>query len=640
MCGIVGIFDMRQMRDIDLQLLTRMNETQHHRGPVEGGVHREPGIGFGHRRLSIIDLSSGQQPLFNEDHSVVVVFNGEIYNFVALMEELTRLGHTFRTRCDTEVIVHAWEEWGEACVERFRGMFAFTLWDRNRQTMFLARDRLGIKPMYCALLDDGMFLFGSELKALMSIPGLSRELDPCAVEEYFAYGYVPEPRTIFKSAFKLQPGHTLTLKVGGGMPAQKKFWDVPFKPHAAMTVEEAEQELIAKLRDAVQSHMVADVPLGAFLSGGVDSSAVVAIMAGMSSEPVNTCSIGFNDQAYDESEYATEVAKQYRTSHYREVVDKDDYGLIDTLARLYDEPYADSSAIPTYRVCELARKRVTVALSGDGGDENFAGYRRYRYAMAEERVRSALPASLRKPMFGFLGNVYPKADWAPRMFRAKTTFEALARDLVDGYFHGVSVMPDRVRAQLFSDGFKRSLQGYSAIEVMRRHAANSPTDDPLSIIQYVDMKTWLPGDILTKVDRASMAHALEVRVPLLDHEFVEWASGVPSSMKLRGQEGKYLLKKSLEPHLSHDILYRDKMGFSIPLASWFRGPLREHLRQAVLGSTLADTGFFNMAFLKEMVEQHQSGRRDYTAPLWTLLMFEAFLRNCMGVEEQRPLAAA
>ena len=640
MCGIVGIFDMRQMRDIDLQLLTRMNETQHHRGPVEGGVHREPGIGFGHRRLSIIDLSSGQQPLFNEDHSVVVVFNGEIYNFAALMEELTRLGHTFRTRCDTEVIVHAWEEWGKDCVHRFRGMFAFSLWDRNKQTMFLARDRLGIKPMYCALLDDGMFLFGSELKALMAIPGLSRELDPCAVEEYFAYGYVPEPRTIFKGAFKLQPGHTLTLKVGGALPAQQKFWDVPFKAHAPMSAEDTEQELIVKLRDAVQSHMVADVPLGAFLSGGVDSSAVVAMMAGMTSEPVNTCSIGFNDQAYDESVYAAEVAKQYKTSHYRETVDKDDYGLIDTLARLYDEPYADSSAIPTYRVCELARKRVTVALSGDGGDENFAGYRRYRYAMAEERVRSALPASLRKPMFGFLGNVYPKADWAPRMFRAKTTFEALARDLVDGYFHGVSVMPDRVRAQLFSDGFKRSLQGYSAIEVMRKHAANSPTDDPLSIIQYVDMKTWLPGDILTKVDRASMAHALEVRVPLLDHEFVEWASGVPSAMKLHGQEGKYVLKKALEPHLSHDILYRDKMGFSIPLASWFRGPLREHVRQALLGSTLADTGFFNMAFLQEMVEQHQSGRRDYTAPMWTLLMFEAFLRNCMGVEEQQPLAAA
>ena len=640
MCGIVGIFDMRQMRDIDLQLLTRMNETQHHRGPVEGGVHREPGIGFGHRRLSIIDLSSGQQPLFNEDHSVVLVFNGEIYNFVELMEELTGLGHTFRTRCDTEVIVHAWEEWGQACVQRFRGMFAFALWDRNQQTMFLARDRLGIKPMYCALLDDGMFLFGSELKALMAIPGLSRELDPHAVEEYFAYGYVPEPRTIFKSAFKLQPGHTLTLKVGGRLPAQDKFWDVPFKPHAPMSAQDAEQELIVKLRDAVKSHLVADVPLGAFLSGGVDSSAVVAMMAGMGSEPVNTCSIGFDDQAYDESQYAAEVAQQYKTRHYREVVDKDDYGLIDTLARLYDEPYADSSAIPTYRVCELARKRVTVALSGDGGDENFAGYRRYRYAMAEQRVRSVLPSSLRKPVFGFLGNVYPKADWAPRMFRAKTTFEALARDLVEGYFHGVSVMPDRVRAQLFSDGFKRSLQGYGAIEVMRAHAANSPTDDPLSLIQYVDMKTWLPGDILTKVDRASMAHALEVRVPLLDHEFVEWASGVPSSLKLRGQEGKYLFKKSLEPHLSHDILYRDKMGFSIPLASWFRGPLRERVRTALLGPTLAGTGIFNMRFLQEMVEQHQSGRRDYTAPMWTLLMFEAFLRNCLEGAPERSLAAA
>lgn len=641
MCGIVGIFDMRQMRDIDLQLLTRMNETQHHRGPTEGGVHREAGIGFGHRRLSIIDLSSGQQPLFNEDHSVVLVFNGEIYNFVALMDELTGLGHTFRTRCDTEVIVHAWEEWGEACVQRFRGMFAFALWDRNRQTMFLARDRLGIKPMYCALLDDGMFLFGSELKALMSIPGLSRELDPHAVEDYFAYGYVPEPRTIFKSAFKLQPGHMMTLKAGAAaLPPQKQYWDVPFKPHAPMSGEEAEEELIVKLRDAVQSHTVADVPLGAFLSGGVDSSAVVAMMAGMSDEPVSTCSIGFDDQAYDESEYAAEVARQYKTTHYREVVGTNDYGLIDTLARLYDEPYADSSAIPTYRVCELARKRVTVALSGDGGDENFAGYRRYRYAMAEQRVRSVLPSSLRKPVFGFLGNVYPKADWAPRMFRAKTTFEALARDLVEGYFHGVSVMPDRVRAQLFSDGFKRSLQGYSAIEVMRGHAANSPTDDPLSLIQYVDMKTWLPGDILTKVDRASMAHALEVRVPLLDHEFVEWASGVPSSLKLRGQEGKYILKKSLEPHLSHDVLYRDKMGFSIPLASWFRGPLRERVKQALLGPTLAGTGIFNMRFLQDMVEQHQSGRRDYTAPIYTVMMFEAFLRNCLEEVPVDSLAAA
>ena len=629
MCGIVGIFDMRGERAIDRDVLHRMNETQHHRGPVEGGLHIEHGLGFGHRRLSIIDLSSGQQPLFNEDHSVVVVFNGEIYNFQALMAELITLGHSFRTHCDTEVIVHAWEQWGEACVDRLRGMFGFTIWDRNKKILFLARDRLGIKPMHYAFLPDGMFAFGSELKSLLSLPTLVREIDPCAVEDYFAYGYVPEPRTIFKGALKLAPGHTLTLHAGAmsSVVQPKKYWDAPFKAHAPMTEPEMEQELIVRLRETVQSHMVADVPLGAFLSGGVDSSAIVAMMAGLANEPVNTCSIAFNDPAFDESAYATQVANQYHTRHHTETVDKDDYGLIDTLAALYDEPYADSSAIPTYRVCQLARKRVTVALSGDGGDENFAGYRRYRYAMAEQRVRSALPLALRKPLFGFLGSYYPKADWAPRMFRAKTTFEALARDLVEGYFHGVSILPDRVRDQLFSDKFRRELQGYRAIEVMRDHANNAPTDDPLSIIQYIDLKTYLPGDILTKVDRASMAHALEVRVPLLDHQFVEWVSGLPSSVKLKGGEGKHIFKESLKPHLSDDILYRKKMGFSIPLGTWLRGPLREKVRAAVLNPALLDTGFFNQSYLEQMVDQHQSGLKDHSVSLWSVLMFDAFLRT-------------
>jgi asparagine synthase (glutamine-hydrolysing) len=390
----------------------------------------------------------------------------------------------------------------------------------------------------------------------------------------------------------------------------------------------------------VQSHLESEVPLGAFLSGGVDSSAVVAMMAGVMQDKVNTCSIAFNDPAFDESEYARLVASQYDTNHYSETVDKDDYGLIDTLASLYDEPYADSSAIPTYRVCQLARKRVMVALSGDGGDENFAGYRRYRYSMAEQRVRSALPYGLRKPLFGALGKLYPKADWAPRVFRAKTTFEALSRDLVDGYFHSVSIMPDRVREKLFNPQFRQSLQGYEAAEVLRKHAKQAPTDDPLSLLQYLDMKTYLPGDILTKVDRASMAHALEVRVPLLDHEFVEWVSALPSSLKLHGGEGKYVFKKALEPHLPHDILYRKKMGFSIPLASWFRGPLRQRVRDAVLGPTLAGSGIFNAAFLSEMVEAHQSGRSDYSAPLWSLLMFEAFLRQAYGDDKLRENIAA
>jgi asparagine synthase (glutamine-hydrolysing) len=630
MCGIVGMFDMSGTREIDRQLLERMNETQFHRGPVEGGLYTERALGFGHRRLSIIDLASGQQPLFNEDHSVVVVFNGEIYNFQPLMQELIALGHVFRTHCDTEVIVHAWEQWGEQCVHHLRGMFGFAIWDRNQQTLFLARDRMGIKPLFYAVLPDGMFAFGSELKSLLSLPGLSRELDTPAVEEYFAFGYVPEPRTIFRHARKLAPGHMMSIKVGDSTVSQKKYWDIPFTPLAPASEQEIQEELVLRLREAVSSHMIADVPLGGFLSGGVDSSAVVAMMAGLSTTPVNTCSISFNDPKFDESVFATQVANQYQTNHHSETVDKDDYGLIDTLARLYDEPYADSSAIPTYRVCQLARKRVTVALSGDGGDENFAGYRRYHHSVVTERVRSALPSALRQPVFGFLGKHYPKADWAPRMFRAKTTFEALASDLTRGYFQGVSIMPDRIRSHLFSAKFKRDLQGYHASEVMLAHAANAPTDDPLAIVQYLDMKTYLPGDILTKVDRASMAHALEVRVPLLDHQFVEWASGIPSSMKLCAGEGKHIFKKSMQSYLSDDILYRPKMGFSIPVASWLRGPLRDRVSQAVLGPTMAATGIFNMDFLKELVEHHLSGRRDNSAPLWSLLMFEAFLRNVLG----------
>jgi asparagine synthase (glutamine-hydrolysing) len=618
---------MRGGREIDRDVLHRMNEIQFHRGPVEGDLHLEPGLGFGHRRLSIIDLASGLQPLFNEDHSVVVVFNGEIYNFRALMAELTALGHTFRTHCDTEVIVHAWEQWGEDCVQRLRGMFAFAIWDRNEQVLFVARDRLGIKPLHYAVLPDGMFAFGSELKTLLTLPGLTREIDPCAVEEYFAYGYVPEPRTIFTSAHKLLPGHMLTIRVGDTALHPKKYWDVPFTPHQQMTEGDMEGELIVRLREAVESHLEADVPLGAFLSGGVDSSAIVAMMAGLSKEPVNSCSIAFNDPDFDESEYAAQVAARYKTNHQTEIVDKDDYGLIDVLAGLYDEPYADSSAIPTYRVCELARKRVTVALSGDGGDENFAGYRRHRMSMGENRVRSMLPLALRKPVFGFLGAAYPKADWAPQMFRAKTTFEALSRDLTEGYFHGVSINNDRVRNQLFSDGFRSRLQGYRAVEVMRNYTKDAPTDDPLSLIQYIDMKTYLPGDILTKVDRASMAHALEVRVPLLDHQFVEWVSGLPSSCKLRNGEGKHIFKKALQPYLSDDILYRKKMGFSIPLAAWLRGPLADTMKRAVLNPALLDTGIFNANFLKQMVDEHQSSAKDHSTTLWSVLMFDAFLRK-------------
>ena len=629
MCGITGIFHTQARHEVDAALLERMNQSLFHRGPDEGGLHREPGLGLGHRRLSIIDLSTGQQPLFNEDHSVVVVFNGEIYNFAELARELAAAGHVFRTHSDTEVIVHGWEQWGEQCVERFRGMFAFALWDRNRDTLFLARDRLGKKPLYYSLLPDGQFIFGSELKALLRHGGLKREIEPHAVEEYFAYGYIPDPRTILRNVFKLPPAHTLTLKRGRPLPAPCEYWDVPFKPLAPMREADAAVELIERLREAVKIRMISEVPLGAFLSGGVDSSAVVAMMAGLSPEPVNTCSISFGDPKYNESQFAAQVADRYRTRHRVEQVESDDFDLVDKLAMLYDEPFADSSAIPTYRVCELARRQVTVALSGDGGDENFAGYRRYRWHLYEEKVRAWLPQTVRGPLFGLLGRVYPKADWAPKVLRAKSTFQALARDSIDGYFDSVSILAAPLRARLFSPAFRRTLQGYQAVEVLRRHAQRAPTDSSLSRAQYLDFKTYLPGDILTKVDRASMAHALEVRVPLLDHQLVEWISGMPPRFKLNGREGKYIFKQALRPYLSDDILYRPKMGFAVPLAAWFRGPLRERVRVAVLGPSLAATGIFDQQFLQQLVDQHQSGARDHSASIWALLMFESFMRQVM-----------
>jgi asparagine synthase (glutamine-hydrolysing) len=627
MCGIAGIFDVRGVRDIDRAALARMNHAQLHRGPDESDVHVEPGVGLAHRRLSIIDLATGQQPLYNEDRSVVVIFNGEIYNYQDLVPELKALGHVFRTHSDTEVIVHAWEQWGEDCVKRFRGMFAFALWDRNLETLFLARDRLAVKPLYYAWLPDGTLLFGSELKALLAHGGLEREMDPLAVEQYFALGYVAEPRTIFRQACKLPPAHTLCVRRGAANAAPREYWDVRFSLDNPISAADAGAELIERLKESVRLRMISEVPLGAFLSGGVDSSAVVATMAGLSANPVNTCSIAFDNPDFNESEFAQSVADRFRTNHHVETVRSDDFDLIDTLARIYDEPYADSSAIPTYRVCQLARKHVTVALSGDGGDESFGGYRRYRLHLMEERMRSALPLAVRQPMFRLLGRAYPKADWAPRVFRAKTTFEGMARSSVEAYFHSVSILRGPMRDQLFSERFKSELAGYTAEDVFTAHAERAATDDPLALIQYLDLKTYLVGDINTKVDRASMAHSLEVREPLMDHELVEWLATLPSSLKVRGQEGKYLLKKAMQPLLPDEILYRPKMGFGVPLAQWFRGPLRERVRQAVLGPRLAATGWFNVVYLEHLVEAHQSGARDYSAPLWALLMFEAFLRN-------------
>jgi asparagine synthase (glutamine-hydrolysing) len=509
-------------------------------------------------------------------------------------------------------------------------MFAFGLWDEGRQTLFLARDRLGVKPLYYAELPDGTWVFGSELKSLLTHGGLKRDLDPRSVEDYFALGYVPEPRTIFTAAHKLAPGHTLTLQRGRPAAAPRRYWDVRFSGDNPIGAVDAQHELVERLRESVRLRMIAEVPLGAFLSGGVDSSAVVAMMAGQSQGAVNTCSIAFDDPAFDESRFADQVAQRYGTRHFVDRVQTDDFDLIDTLAGLYDEPYADSSAIPTYRVCQLARRHVTVALSGDGGDESFGGYRRYMLHLNEERLRSVLPLGLRQPLFGTLGRLYPKADWAPRFVRAKSTFQALARGTVEAYMHSVSIFRDDMRPQLYSQSFKKQLAGYRSAELFHDHASRAGTDDPLSLIQYLDLQTYLVGDINTKVDRASMAHALEVREPLMDHKLVEWMASLRSDLKVRSGEGKWLLKKSMEPHLPHDIMYRPKMGFAVPLIRWFRGPLRERVRSALLDGGLGRTGLFERRYLEHLVDAHASGRRDYSGPLWSLLMFEAFLRQAGG----------
>lgn len=649
MCGIAGIVDLRGKRPIDRELLARMTDALRHRGPDDSGYHFSPGTGLGHRRLSIIDLSpSGRQPLFNEDGTVCVTFNGEIYNFLELFDQLKALGHRFRSRCDTEVIVHAWEQWGEDCVQHFQGMYAFAVWDEPKQTLFLARDRFGEKPLYYTLLDDGHFLFGSELKALLIHPGVRRNLDPHAVADYFSYGYVPDPRTIFGGVAKLPSAHSLALQRGRPIPAPREYWDVVFREGPARDEAELCGELTERLRQAVGMRMMADVPLGAFLSGGVDSSAVVAMMSSLSSKPVNTCSISFDDRDFDESRYALQVAERFQTDHFSRLVAVDDFELIDRLASFYDEPFADSSALPTYLVCSLARERVTVALSGDGGDEIFGGYRRYYWHHQEHRVRSLLPTFLRHPIFGAAAALYPKLDWAPRPLRAKATLQNLARGSAEAYFNTICSIPENVRRRLFSTAWQKRLAGYEPIDTLRDHMTRAQTDDCLSQIQYADLKTYLPGDILTKVDRASMAKSLEVRVPLLDHDLVQWLATLPSSMKLRGREGKYIFKKAMESHLPQEVLYRPKMGFAVPLKAWFRGPLRDRARQIVTAGNLVESGMFDVPYLRSLVEQHQSGRFDHSSAIWSLMMFESFLRNASGLpyllasnqrEEERRLSA-
>ena len=631
MCGIAGIFHLETAKPVDPARVRAMLDAMPHRGPDGSGIWTAPGVGLGHLRLSIIDLESGAQPMLTDDQALAVVFNGEIYNFAEVRAELEAKGHVFRTHSDTEVILHGYRQWGEECVHRFNGMFAFALFDARAQSLWLVRDRLGVKPLHYALLSDGSLIFGSELKSLLAHPLLRRAPDLSALEDYMAYGYVPDDACLVAGVRKLGAGETLRLVRGRPLPQPHRYWDVSFADRTKSSPQESEEELVALMRQAVRSRMVADVPLGAFLSGGVDSSSVVALMAEASSQAVKTCTIGFDVAALDETAYADRIARRFATDHRSRIVSPDDYGLIDRLAFHFDEPFADASALPTFRVCELAREQVTVALSGDGADEAFAGYRRHRFQMQGERIRGLIPASIREPLFGTLGKYYPKADWAPRALRAKSTFLELAGSGGEAYAASVGVTPHALRQRLFTQEVKGRLGGYRAEDRYVKAMANAPARDALDRAQYADIKYWLPGDILTKTDRMSMAVSLEAREPLLDHRLVEFAARLPVSQRIRGNSGKYLLKKAMEPYLPQDILYRQKMGFVTPISAWFRGALAGEATAIAGGSALARTEWFDSAMLARIATDHRSGVADHGRLLWQLLMLDKSLTRLFGV---------
>jgi asparagine synthase (glutamine-hydrolysing) len=624
MCGIAGIFTKAADQTPEIATLQAMTDAIRHRGPDGDGCHIEPGIGLGHRRLAIIDPAGGHQPMYNEDESITIVFNGEIYNFETLRAELSDLGHVFRNHCDTEAIVHAWESWGGACVQRFTGMFAFALWDRNRQTLFCARDRLGKKPFYYSWV-AGDFVFGSEIAALATVPGLSRRIRPAAVEDFFAYGYVPEPGTIFEGIEKLPAASTLTLDRSGRAPRIDRYWHPPTATRA-ITEADALPVLREKLSAAVACRLVADVPLGAFLSGGVDSSAVVAAAAPLRNAALDTFTIGF-DGTEDETPYARLVAERYATRQHNDRATATDMiaGARDQ-ARVFGEPFGDSSSVPTLTVCRLARRHATVAISGDGGDEVFGGYRRYKWHRLVAGVRRHLPPGVRRQAIGRLAAIYPKLDRAPRFLRAKHTLTELSLDDAQGYARTIARSHAAQRHALFSPQLRTLLAGYDPFLRIRDVMADAEDADPLLAAQLADLATWLPGDILTKVDRASMAASLEVRAPFLDHDFLAWGLGLPPALKIGPGGGKHVLKRALEPLLPHEILYRPKQGFASDLAPLLRREM-PRVRGLLLGPLMLESGLFDAAGIARLLDAHQEGRYDHAQLIWLLLAFEGFLAS-------------
>jgi asparagine synthase (glutamine-hydrolysing) len=625
MCGIAGYFEPGSREEPAAGGIEAMTRSLSHRGPDDEGYWRAPGVALGHRRLSIIDLSpAGHQPMHDGSGRYTIVFNGEIYNYRALKEELVRMGRRFTSGSDTEVILEAYAVWGDACVERLRGMFAFALWDAPRRRLFLARDRVGIKPLYYAW-DGRRIHFGSEIKAILADPSVPRDLDLRALDEYLSFLYVPAPRSIFAAVRKLRAGHTLAISAEG--LEEREYWDLRFEPDSIADARATARDLLGVLEDSVRVHLESDVPVGAFLSGGLDSSAVVALMARMVKEPVRTASIGFEESDFNELPYARVVAKACGTKAYEKTVRASAAAILDRLTWHYDEPFADSSAVPTYYVSAVAREQVKVCLSGDGGDENFAGYRRYRFDYLENRIRAGMPAWLRATVLGPVSAAYPKLDWAPRSLRGKTLLSNLARSPERAYFHTMTWYHPEMKRELYLPWLEEAIKGHDAFSAMEPHFRRSEGWHPLSRIQYVDVKTYLVDDILTKVDRASMAHSLEVRVPVIDHLVMERAARIPADLKLRGGTGKYVFKEAMAPLLAPEIIHRPKMGFSVPLAAWLRGELRGPFEGSVLAPESFVSRYFRADTIRRWWDAHQRGTSNHSHRLWMLLVLEHWGRR-------------
>lgn len=596
-----------------------MIEAMAHRGPDADGVWRDGQCSLGHRRLSIIDLSeAGRQPMANDDGSIQITFNGEIYNFQQLRHDLEGLGHRFRTRTDTEAIIRAYEQWGDGCLSRLRGMFAFGIWDARKRRLLLARDRVGKKPLFYARF-DGRFYFASELQGLLACREIPREVEPRAIDQYLGYGYIPAPLTGFKGIYKLPPAHYLVLE-DGGEPRVERYWSLSYLPKLEMSEAEAIEALREKLTEAVRLRMVSDVPLGAFLSGGIDSSIVVGLMAGLSDRPVKTFSIGFKEAAYNELDHARRIAEKWGTEHHEFIVEPNALEILPMLVRHYGEPYADSSAIPTFYVSQMTRRHVTVALNGDGGDESFAGYERYLGNYIAERINRVPGAAM---VSGMLGRLIPDSiDPKSRLRQARRFLQVAAAPMAERYPRWLTFFTEEQKRDLYLPDFAASVDGW-----LSGLFEELPDLDPVDAAMAVDVVSYLPYDLLVKVDITSMANSLEARSPFLDHEVMELAARLPIGIKMRGREAKYLLKRAFADLLPVENVRRRKMGFGVPVGEWFRGPLREMLMDTLLSS---GAGYFRREAVEKLIRDHVERRADHAFVLWNLLMLECWVAQIVN----------